>query len=79
MSSCPKCGRQVDTCVESTPRPLSRPPKAGDMCVCIACGAVVRLGADLEMQQLTESEWRLLPLPVRLQLRQMQALVHARN
>lgn len=74
-SKCPKCG--VTHVAASTIK--QDIPKPGHLAVCTRCGALNRFNQEMALEELSEPQWRLLPLQTRQILRSMQRAVHALN
>ena len=60
---CPRCGYKCDAATAVSDEPIE--PKAGDLSVCLHCGAPLEFAEDLTPRWLTFDEFKTLPPDVR--------------
>ena len=57
LNRCLECGYIIDAATETPDNPTERPPRPGDIAVCIACGCVHLFADDLTLRKPNDEEW----------------------
>ncbi len=76
-TSCPYCNHKVDAL--SSVGGNERNPKKGDLTVCLYCGELLQLNAELLVGKLRKSEFYKLPMDIQLTLNKISTIIKNKN
>lgn len=76
LSACPNCHKPTS---KASTEDGGRPPKGGDLAVCVACGAINLFADDLQLRSATDEDLAARSPSVRFEARAVSEFIKTRN